>query len=217
MPDYSEGKIYRLQSLVTPHYYVGSTCKPLHLRLTSHKVKMKHNCACWEFFSGIGWNNVEAQLIEEYPTDTKEALLQREDEYFRAYSNDPNFLNMQRPCLPTWKRQKWKRQYYLANIERITQHNQAYRKTEAGKRARKVERERYRERAAEVHRLYREAHKAELKHKKADYHRQNKERIAQQRKATVECPVCHSHCTKGNLSAHQKTQKCRQLSDAKTV
>lgn len=73
MPNYSEGKIYKL-TCETGKVYVGSTIRSLKRRYGNH-ITEKNNCTTKDFI------NPKIELIETYPCETKEQLLWKEREY----------------------------------------------------------------------------------------------------------------------------------------
>jgi hypothetical protein len=87
MPDYSQGKIYRIRSKNCPEVYVGSTTQELDQRLKGHLKK------CKRYLLGIGnyissceiiiWGELIIELIENYPCDSKIDLYQREGYWIR--------------------------------------------------------------------------------------------------------------------------------------
>ncbi len=81
MPDYKDGKIYKLVSDKTHLIYIGSTAQPLSKRFYQHKSK-KNNCSSQHLFN-ISESNVEIVLIESFPCKNKEELTAREYHYIR--------------------------------------------------------------------------------------------------------------------------------------
>jgi hypothetical protein len=86
MPDYSNGKIYKIVCNITGDVYVGSTCEPiLARRLAGHVSTYK----CWlngksnnmTSFKIIANGNYDIVLIELFPCDTKDQLHARESHY----------------------------------------------------------------------------------------------------------------------------------------
>ena len=82
MPDYSNGKIYKLVNDSTNRIYIGSTTIPLKQRLSNHKSSNKryrngkgqYLSACDLFDDG----EVTIELMEECPCDNRRALTVRE-------------------------------------------------------------------------------------------------------------------------------------------
>ena len=81
MPDYKDGKIYKLVSDKTHLIYIGSTAQPLSKRFYQHKSK-KNNCSSQHLFN-ISESNVEIVLIESFPCKNREELTAREYHYIR--------------------------------------------------------------------------------------------------------------------------------------
>jgi predicted GIY-YIG superfamily endonuclease len=93
MPDYSKGKVYKLQC-EDGHYYIGSTCDRLSNRLCRHKVdSLRYESRLYAYIKTIGWECVRIVLIEEFPCESKEQLIRKEDEHIRHHQFDPMCLN----------------------------------------------------------------------------------------------------------------------------
>jgi hypothetical protein len=86
MPDYSNGKIYKIVCNITGDIYIGSTCEPiLARRLAGHVGNYK------SYLNGKGNNitsfkiiangNYDIVLIELFPCDSKDQLHARESHY----------------------------------------------------------------------------------------------------------------------------------------
>jgi hypothetical protein len=86
MPDYSNGKIYKIVCNITGDIYIGSTCEPiLARRLAGHVSKYKSylngKSAYVTSFEIIEQGNYDIVLIELFPCDTKDQLHARESHY----------------------------------------------------------------------------------------------------------------------------------------
>jgi|WetSurMetagenome_2_1015567.scaffolds.fasta_scaffold00833_16 hypothetical protein len=94
MPNYQNGKIYKIMSDRGPNVYIGSTTKTLQSRFIDHKSvfrnKKDHQSSCYIVFNEYGLDNCYIELIEECPCNTIEELRQNE-EYWRK--NTPNTVN----------------------------------------------------------------------------------------------------------------------------
>jgi hypothetical protein len=85
MPDYQNGKIYKIVDQVTNECYIGSTTLALSQRLAQHGSAYK----CWlngntnfvTSFKIIEQGNYDIVLIELFPSDSKEELYARESHY----------------------------------------------------------------------------------------------------------------------------------------
>ena len=80
MPDYKDGKIYKLVSDKTHLIYIGSTAQPLSKRFYQHKKT--NSCSSQHLFN-IPKSNVEIVLIESFPCKNREELTEREYHYIR--------------------------------------------------------------------------------------------------------------------------------------
>jgi hypothetical protein len=100
MPNYQNGKIYKLESEGEEKIYIGSTTLLLCQRLAEHKRAYKR------FINGdktqsltskelIKNENCIITLIEDYPCERKEQLLSRERYWFNQF----NCINKLRPLL----------------------------------------------------------------------------------------------------------------------
>jgi len=79
MPNYKNGKIYKLWSPEGDEIYIGSTIQPLYKRYYHHKIIS--DCSSKILFEK--YNDVRIELIESCPCDNKEQLNKKEGEYIR--------------------------------------------------------------------------------------------------------------------------------------
>jgi hypothetical protein len=143
MPDYSNGKIYKIVCNITGDIYIGSTCEPILARRLSQHVSTYKRYLNGKYhyvtsFKIIEQNNYDIVLIELFPCDSKDQLHARESHYTQ---------NMQ--CVNKIKNQgllielgrieydkqytfdhkenirEQRKQYYKANIDHIKNHNNA--------------------------------------------------------------------------------------------
>eukprot|EP00732_Lithocolla_globosa_P002788 Lithocolla_globosa_v1_NODE_1952_length_2243_cov_366.873400.p2 type:complete len:156 gc:universal NODE_1952_length_2243_cov_366.873400:824-1291(+) len=85
MPNYKNGKIYRLVSNKTEDVYYGSTTAPLSQRLAEHKYNYNHpkrGQCCSKFI--VKFDDVKIVLVEDYPCDRREQLDAREYHYIET-------------------------------------------------------------------------------------------------------------------------------------
>ena len=103
---YQRGKIYKLTSNQTDKIYIGSTIQTLNRRLMGHKCDFNRGrSGCNREL--IQYSDVNIELIEDYPCNTKRELEIRE-QYFidkldcvntkRAYMTKEDRLKMNRIC-----------------------------------------------------------------------------------------------------------------------
>jgi hypothetical protein len=79
MPDYKNGKIYKLCSPQGEEIYIGSTTLPLYKRLYFHKKQQK--CSSKYLFEN--YDNVKIELLENFPCNKKKELTKKEGCYVR--------------------------------------------------------------------------------------------------------------------------------------
>jgi hypothetical protein len=119
MPDYSKGKIYKLECYTTKLIYIGSTIQPLIQRLQSHKRDYKKylNGKYWFItsFKILENDNYDIVLLEECPCDNKEQLHAKEAEYIR--NNE---------CVNKFIPNRSKKEYYNDNINKIKEQKKQY-------------------------------------------------------------------------------------------
>jgi len=86
MPDYQQGKIYKITG--GDETYYGSTVMTIKKRMQGHKskynqwrIKKASRCAACDLFDKYGFDNCRIELVEDYSCQTKKDLLIREDYY----------------------------------------------------------------------------------------------------------------------------------------
>lgn len=115
MPNYQNGKIYKIWSSYTDYIYIGSTTLLLSQRLTKHKnnyKKYKNNTYCYtSSFDILEYGDAKIELIENYACNNKEQLCKKEGEIIRQ--NKDICVNIR---IEGRTRQEWCK-------DRIKQHN----------------------------------------------------------------------------------------------
>ena len=140
MPDYKNGKIYKIECQETNRIYIGSTCQPTvagrlrgHIQLLQRYKKGGGNYT--SSFSILETGNYKCLLVCNYPCDTKDELTTKEAEYIRQYKNDDIYecVNM---CIPSrlcneylTDKKGYFRQYYEDNKDSMLQQQKQYRQT----------------------------------------------------------------------------------------
>lgn len=173
MPDYQQGKIYRLVSNKTEDVYYGATTRTLTHRKNHHKSHL--NCSSKKLFENDAV--VTIILVEAFPCNNKNELKARELFYI---TNNP-CINNNKPFISELnygiEYQKEYREahketiskYYEANKEAILEHQHKYR--ESNKEAR-----------LEQSKKYYEANKEAIIERVKAYSESNKEAISERRK-----------------------------------
>lgn len=108
MPNYANGKIYSIMSIVDDKEYIGSTVIPLRQRFNQHKKCAEHypDRKVYTHFNAIGWDNVRVELLEDCPCNTKHELELRERYYIEHRGAELNALIPTRSAVCEHKRQR---------------------------------------------------------------------------------------------------------------
>jgi high-affinity Fe2+/Pb2+ permease len=130
MPNYQNGKIYKLVNDIDDKIYIGSTVSTLAKRKGQHKGKRESNPKN-KHLNEIGWDTVVIVLIELYPCNSKDELHARERYWIDELKPE---LNKQIPLrtLKEWrtdnkeKIQENNKQYIIDNKEKIQENSKQY-------------------------------------------------------------------------------------------
>lgn len=136
MPDYSKGKIYKIENDIDDEVYIGSTVQPLCERWGGHKREInrnKYKCKLYQKIREYGVEHFKIVLVEEYPCDNVEQLKAKEAEYIRQMGT-LNHTIPNRTKKQYWEDKKEqinenRRQTYQTNKEVILERNKQYRET----------------------------------------------------------------------------------------
>ena len=97
MPDYKNGKVYKIVCNITGKVYVGSTTQTLSMRLTGHRKEYKrfkegkrNNVSSFDI---IQQGNYDIVLIENVSCESKEELHRQERHFIE-------FLECVNKCIP---------------------------------------------------------------------------------------------------------------------
>jgi hypothetical protein len=233
MPDYSNGKIYKIVCNITGDVYIGSTCEPILARRLAGHVK---SYKCWlngkgnyvTSFKIIEQGNYDIVLIELFSCDTKDQLHSRESHYTQNIQC-VNKIKNQGLCNTLGKIdyikqynvdnreniQEYKKQYYVNNKEQIKQYNKQYivdnreNIQEYKKQYREQHKEQsqqYREQHKDQRKQYRDQHKDQSKEYSKEYREQHKIKIKYRKNTVIYC-VCGCSYTRSNKLQHERTNK----------
>lgn len=181
--------VYVLQC-IDNYYYIGSTINNPRFRLNNHKKDSIQfpDRLVYKHINEIGWDNVQLQVVETYPCDTKEELRLKEDEMIKCSLNDEYCLNYQRASVSAEERKENIANYYLTHRDQILQQHKQY--LEANKEKVDAYQSAYRKENAEdrreYSRQYAEDHPEHVKAKKKEYYESHKTEIIEKQKAYVE-------------------------------
>ena len=93
MPNYQEGKIYKIYNTINDDIYVGSTTRKLCERMGEHRSRVKYRDKHKPLSQSIlehGVENFFIELIEKCPCNDKDELLRAEGKYIRELKPSMN-------------------------------------------------------------------------------------------------------------------------------
>ena len=129
MPDYQQGKIYKIECNVTGKVYIGSTCEPTLARrlaghITNYKRYLKGTYHYVSSFDVLQNGNYDIVLIESYPCDTKDELHARE----RYWTNNIDCVNKikNQGMHHEIGEKGYQKQYYNDNKDKIIEKSKEY-------------------------------------------------------------------------------------------
>jgi len=137
MPNYQDGKIYKIHSYKTNKIYIGSTTQPLCKRLSDHKTKFKRGNGGTMSKKILIYDDAMITLIETYSCNDKNELEKRE----RYHIENNNCINK---IIPTRTKKEYdiankdyqiqyrinrieiRKQYLIENVDKINQYVKQY-------------------------------------------------------------------------------------------
>ena len=122
MPDYSQGKIYKIVNDENDKFYIGSTTQPLYKRMHQHRIM--YGCSTSKMEVNM-WN-CSIILVETIECKNKDELLRKEREYIEKYREEG--LNIVNKNLPGRKLKEYKDIYYQKNKGVMIKKAKEYRK-----------------------------------------------------------------------------------------
>lgn len=187
MPDYANGKIYKIVCNITGEQYIGGTIQKLSQRLTTHVVNKNKNNGC-KSKNIILRGDYQIVLIENYPCDNKEELAKKEREHIEANicvnKNIPTrtreeYIETNRELISLYHKNN-----YIAHKEAIDLRNKKYmdtHKEEQTLRA-KAYYNTHKELIGIKHKEWRDTHKDYYNTNKDEINRKRRERRANKKK-----------------------------------
>ena len=181
-PNYDNGKIYRL-NCSDGHFYIGSTVASLSVRMNGHKQSAKRETSrVYKHCLSIGWENVDIELIEEYPCNSRKELTAREDYYIQKYRDNNQCLNCIRAHVTPEERKEQVQQYYQEHRDEIIKSHREY--VEENSEIVTERRAKYRKENAEVlrekARKYAKEHPEWKKESRRKHYEENKKLVKEQ-------------------------------------
>lgn len=116
MPNYENGKIYKIVSNQTDEVYYGSTCQKLCLRMSGHRSDFKLNKCLSISRNILKYDDAKIILVENVKCNNKEELLQKE----RYYIENNICINKQIPL-------RTKKEEYNDNKQKYLERSKNYR------------------------------------------------------------------------------------------
>ena len=181
MPDYQNGKIYKLWSPEGDDIYIGSTTETLCRRKAGHKTSYGTGQNLTSKILFEKYTDVRIELIEEFPCDKKCKLIAREGHFIRT-------LNCVNKIIPDRTHKEWRED----TKEQRRQYEKHY--------------QRNKEHVRERDKKYRENNKEKLKEVKKEYYENNKEKIKEQYSEKITCE-CGCQIRRNGLAEHKRSQK----------
>jgi len=180
MPDYSNGKIYKIVCNITGEQYIGGTIQKLSQRLTQH-VRDKNKDKGYKSKEIILRGDYQIILIENYPCNSKEELERKEREHIEA-----------NVCVNKYITTRTRKEYREAHKEELALKDKEYKEAhkeaislkykeyyDCHKEAIYLKNKEYIDKNRESVRLkskaYREKNKEELNRKKREYRNKKKQ------------------------------------------
>ena len=201
MPDYSQGKIYKIVNDENDKFYIGSTTQPLYKRMHQHRIM--YGCSTSKMEVNM-WNCFII-LVETIDCKNKDELLRKEREYIEKYREEG--LNIVNKNLPGRTRKEYKennkekiKEYYQKNKDNILKKTKKYKENNKDKI--KKHNKIYKEKNKEITREYHKEHYKINKEKRKENYKNNKQKVL--KKVNCECGsiVCIQ-----SLLRHKKTKK----------
>ena len=232
MPDYQQGKIYKIFNTITNDIYIGSTTQTLCNRMKNHRndasSKAHSHYKLYQFFHQYGVANFYIELLEKYPCSSKEELFAREG----------HFIRQEKPSLNTRIAGRNDKEYYQDNKEHILKQVQEYvnknrdivnqkkreyhermKDNEGYKQTKKEYAEKNKERIAEYQKQYRADNMEYLKQKKVEqgkkYREENKDKIKAYDTEQITCE-CGCVIQRGSMGRHKQSQRHKNAMDTKS-
>ena len=209
MPNYQEGKIYKIVSDDTEFIYIGSTTrKYLSQRLAKHKSQYdlwkKTNKNYVSSYELLEHNSVRIILLELYPCQIKDELRAKEQWWIDECKDSCVNKYKAYTGIKATSKKEYNTLYWLKNEEKLRVKNKQYQLENKEKITEN------RQKNIEHILLKQKQHYQENKEKITDYHKQyrqeNLEKIKNYKNEKFICE-CGSSFTRANKEPHKKTKR----------
>ena len=161
MPNYKNGKVYKIVCNTTGKVYIGSTTVLLCKRLACHVNHYKRGVYTTSSKEILEGGNYSIVLIENVECETKEQLLRRE----RYYMETIECVNKHRPIVSVEEAKEYHKEYRENNKEKVKEYYD-------------VNKEVIKEQMKQYHK----ENKAKHNERNKEYYKENKDKISQQKK-----------------------------------
>tara|TARA_R110000803_G_scaffold86501_1_gene152935 strand:- start:131 stop:739 length:609 start_codon:yes stop_codon:yes gene_type:complete len=188
--NYNNGKIYKIINPQNEIIYIGSTAQEqLCYRFSTHKHRGNGN---------------KIILLENYPCNSKQELVKKEQEFIEQYDN---LLNQVRAFNSEEYHKEYTKEYRENTKNKISQYKKEYNKKNKDKIFEKVKvyRENNKDKIAEKKKVYYENNKDEILEKNKVYYEEHKDILLENRKVKLICE-CGCKINKQNMLRHKKTK-----------
>jgi hypothetical protein len=201
MPNYQNGKIYKLVNTEGTLTYIGSTCQSLAQRKAKHhsdfkcwKLGKRHYVSSYKIFEDDE-EGCQIVLLEAVVCNNRNELEKRE----RYYIESNECVNKYRPT-------RTMKEWVDENKEKLKSYNQNYFQNNKNAIYEKRNTNECKEYMSNYLALYYHTNKEEILKQHREYRQQNKDKILalNNRKVVCECGKTTSH---GNSFAHKKTKR----------
>jgi hypothetical protein len=204
MPNYQNGKIYKIVNDIDDQIYIGSTCQKLCKRMVGHRSTCndikEQNRKLYQLMHHYGVEHFRIELIKEFPCGNKEQLTAEEGKHIRELKSSLN-SKIDGRTKKEWNEDNKERlkerrkEYYQANQDRIKEQMKKYREDnkermnkyrDDNKERIKEQMKKYYEDNKEQMKKYYENNKEIINERMNKYRDDNKERIKEQMKKYYE-------------------------------
>ena len=200
---YATGKIYKIFSHINDCYYIGSTMRPLQIRLNAHRHKAV-NAKVKDWIDDIGNENVKIQEISKFDNISVRDLRREEDLVIQSHTEDKGCLNCHRAYFEGTHKD-YDKYYYDKHKDRIDERNKQYSQT-------------HKDAISTYHKQYRKENLTDIKEKQAMYYINNKERLSQQAKEKRVCVVCGTEVGQYDYRRHERSKRHKlNLQEVKSI
>ena len=214
MPDYTQGKIYKVWDNAYTECYIGSTVETLSSRMAKHRAQYKRWKAnqakfltAFLLFDKFGVENCKVELLEHFPRACRSELEAREGYHHRQHdcvnkqiagrSHKEYLIEHREPI------RNQRKGYYLRNKDALSVWQKQYRQHNKIK----VQQT--------LHEWY-DANRTAHNEKQREYYTQHREQVLDRLNKKVMCPICMSSCSRCNILRHQRTQKHQNALQARS-